>query len=179
MTGAIVTPGGGGGGCSLLEEQPAQMNSVVTKRARNEACRTANRGFAKIRGAPLFPADLSCGRRATRKLGSCAIRFASRLRPSVCENETSMTSIQAMRWFYCRLLDAPKMPKYRAQILRERGSASANPFRPPSVSSVIGGINLEELAESRWPRLRTNIRHRTRALVSRLQSPTYSDDPRS
>src|SRR5258708_18403032 len=109
MTWAIVTAGGGGGGCSLLEEQPAQMNSVVTKRARNEACRTANRGFAKIKGAPLFPADLSCGRRATRKLGSCDIRFASRLRPSVCENETSMTSIQAMRWFYRRLLDAPQM----------------------------------------------------------------------
>src|SRR5260370_104907 len=130
MTGAIVTPGGGGGGCSLLEEQTAQMNSVVTKRARNEACLTANRGFAKIKGVPLFPADLSCGRRATRKLGSCAIRFASRLRPSVCENETSMTSIQAMRWFYCRLLDAPKMPKYRAQILRERGSASAKNLCP-------------------------------------------------
>src|SRR5258708_32359920 len=111
MTGAIVTPGGGGGGCSLLEEQPAQMNSVVTKRARNEACRTANRGFAKIKGAPLFSADLSCGRRATRKLGSCVMRFASRLRPSVGENETSLTPIQARRWFYRGLLDAPQMPK--------------------------------------------------------------------
>jgi len=125
-----------------LEEQPAQMNSVVTKRARNEPCRAANRGFAKIKGAPLFPADLSCGRRATRKLGSCAIRFASRLRPSVCENETSMTSIQAMRWFYRRLLDAPQMPKCLSQVPRERGSASANPFRAPSL--------LLRLAESIW-----------------------------
>src|SRR6267143_330566 len=115
MTGAIVTPGGGGGGCSLLEVQPAQMNSVAKKRARNE---------------------------------------------------TSMTSIQAMRWFYRRLLDAPQMPKCLSQVPRERGSASANPFRAPSLSSAIGGINLEKLAESRWPRLRTNIRHRTRALVS-------------
>ena len=93
------------------------------------------------------------------------MRFASRLRPSVCEKETSMTSIQAMRWFYRRLLDAPQMSKYRSQILRERGSVSTNPFRAPSLSSGIGGINLEELAESRWPRLRTDIWHRTRALV--------------
>src|SRR5258708_35250963 len=109
MTWAIVTPGGGGGGCSLLEEQPAQMNSVVTKRARNEACRTANRGFAKIKGEPLFPADLSCGRTATRKLRSCDIRFASRLRPSGCEHETSVSPIQAMRSLCYRLLDSPHM----------------------------------------------------------------------
>src|SRR5258707_2657744 len=133
MTGAIVTSGGGGGGCSLLEEPPAPMNRVATKRARNEACRTVNRGFAKIKGAPLFPADLSCGRRATRKLGSCDIRFASRLRPSVRENETSMTSIQAMPWFYHLLLDAPQMPKCLSHVPRQRGSASANPFRSPSL----------------------------------------------
>src|SRR5882724_303863 len=166
MTWAIVTPGGGGGGCSLLEEQPAQSTSAVVKKARNKVRRTADRRHANTIGAPLFHADLFCSRRATRKLGYCLMRFASRLRPSVYENETSMMSIQAMRWFYCRLLDAPQMPKYRSQILRERSPGSANPFRAPSLSSVIDGINLEELAESRWPRLKTDIRHRTRALAS-------------
>lgn len=140
MTWAIVTPGGGGGGCSFLEEQPAQRTSAVVKRARNEACRTANCEFAKRKGTPLFPVDMCCGLRATRKLGSCVMRFSSRSRPSVCENEVSTTSIQATCWYCCRLLDAPKLPKYRLQIHRERGSTSAIPFRPPSYSFGTGRV---------------------------------------
>src|SRR5882757_5132804 len=140
MTWAIVTPGGGGGGCSLLEEQPTQRTSVVTKRTRNEACRTANREFAKRKVTPLFPIDLCCGPRATRKLGSCVMRSSSRSLPSVCENEASMKSIQVTRWYCCRLLDAPQTPTYQLQILRGRGSTSANSFSVPSYSFVIGGI---------------------------------------
>jgi len=44
------------------------MNSVARKGPGMKLWPNGERGFAKIKGAPLFPADLSCGRRATRKL---------------------------------------------------------------------------------------------------------------
>ena len=92
----MVTPGGGGGGCSLLEEQPAQMTSALAKKARKEACLTAKRRFANKNGALRFPADMCCGRRATRNSGSFIIRFASRSRPSACASDASTALVQAM-----------------------------------------------------------------------------------
>jgi len=82
-----------------------------------------------------------------------------------------MTSIQAMRWFYRRLLDAPQMPSVCLRCSREGLRFGKSIQAPERFLLLIGGINLEELAESRWPRLRTNIRHARERLSADYSRP--------